>query len=152
MKLTKEYTQGKVSERKASRTGEGPARDRRRTSEARRVTLEGSARTVEATTVEARATRETRRRRWRAGWRRGDGEAALVEARDGRGRWSGDGGGEDGLGTVEARDGGGDGGDRREGDQRDCEGSARTVEARTVETRTVETGTVEAGTISVRRG
>ncbi|KAK9112535.1 hypothetical protein Scep_020054 [Stephania cephalantha] len=63
------------------------------------------------------------------GWRRGTVKAALVErgtVEDGGG---GDGGGEDGLGTVEARDGARTVESRREGDQRDCEGSARTVEA-----------------------
>ncbi|KAK9167254.1 hypothetical protein Scep_002445 [Stephania cephalantha] len=77
--------------------------------------------------------RGTVKRRW---WRRG-----TVE----------DGGGGDGGGEGWSRDGGGEDGTARgrwrpeRSDQRDCEGSARTVEAGTVETRTVETGTVERG-------
>ncbi|KAK9162261.1 hypothetical protein Syun_003163 [Stephania yunnanensis] len=135
---------------------QGPAKDHRGPNErererARRVTFEGSARTSgggdggggddardEAATVER-------------GWRRGTVKAALVEARDGRGRWRRDGGGEDGLGTVEARTAAGDGGDRRRQSTRPARALRGTVEAGTVETGTVETGTVEAGTISVRQ-
>ncbi|KAK9115035.1 hypothetical protein Syun_021832 [Stephania yunnanensis] len=58
MKLTKEYTGGKVAVKDRRRTGEGPAkRDKR----ARRVTFEGSSRDkVEAATVEASTTARRR--------------------------------------------------------------------------------------------
>ncbi|KAK9141447.1 hypothetical protein Syun_010847 [Stephania yunnanensis] len=132
MKLTKEYTGGKVAIKDRRR----PSEDQRARKRARRVTFEGSSRTW-------------RRRRWRRvrrqqhddeaaavvarGWRRGDGESG-VGGGEGTVK-SGVGGGEDGRGRWRRRrwrrgwsmDGGGrDGGEgrwsRREGDQRDGDG------------------------------